>query len=616
MSKQNLCIYLLFILILPITSGQEILVPGNIIPLNKNSTSNLKKNATIFLSIPFFDDFSYRSNRPSSQLWADNNVYVNTHFGVNTVSLGVATFDILDNNGELYAQANSATFFGADTLTSHVINIAELKVADSVYLSFYYQPGGYGDFPEKGDSLKVQFFSQKTGDWQTVWKIPGPSTDTVIPPFKIAMILLNNPAWFDSIFKFRFINIASNPVLNQMQKGKRTNGDLWHIDYVYLNKNRKYDDTSYNDVAIIEPLESFLKNYRNIPWLHYKNKYFLAINDKIHLRIFNHSISATAVEDKIIVHDVYSNTEEEPINSAIDIEGRHFSSFEENCPILKSDLPDSALFKIVSAITTGKYDKKSNDTVVNFQLFKNFYAYDDGTAEFGYGLTGNNIVGGWFATRFPIYQPDSLIAVDLYFNKTYNDDNIAYFNLWVWNNKNSQPGDSIGGRSECKTISGGWIRYYLQKPIKVSDTLFVGLQQIDETFLNIGYDRNSPNNQNILYNIDGNWTLSSLKQKGSLMIRPVFGKRSDMKIIYNKAVKDNFIFPNPTHNILILSFPDKEKYYRGTLSIYNSLGKCILHQKVYNKQKIDVNSLSRGHYLVRLTFENGTIYYTNLIKMP
>jgi hypothetical protein len=93
----------------------------------------------------------------------------------------VATLDALDANGLIYAHGETQPF-GADTLTSNPIRLdynnvyhRPMQISDSIYFSFYYQPGGasrsyppvewerIGDKPETDDSLVVEF-GYPTGD--------------------------------------------------------------------------------------------------------------------------------------------------------------------------------------------------------------------------------------------------------------------------------------------------------------------------------------------------------------------------------------------------------------------------------------------------------------------
>jgi len=71
-------------------------------------TIHLKSKATPdTLTLPFFDDFSSTRVVPDQNRWTDKNVFINTEYPVSPVSIGVATFDAIDNTGALYEDANS-----------------------------------------------------------------------------------------------------------------------------------------------------------------------------------------------------------------------------------------------------------------------------------------------------------------------------------------------------------------------------------------------------------------------------------------------------------------------------------------------------------------------------
>ncbi len=131
------------------------------------------------LLIPFSDDFSTQGIYPDTALWIDNHVFINQSFGINPPTIGVATLDAVDAYGKIYEHARQ-TAFPADTLSSRPIRLdsifspfpKDLTVDDSLYFSFFYQPGGgiigkpwskLGDAPEKNDSLILEF-GYYTGD--------------------------------------------------------------------------------------------------------------------------------------------------------------------------------------------------------------------------------------------------------------------------------------------------------------------------------------------------------------------------------------------------------------------------------------------------------------------
>jgi hypothetical protein len=163
-------------------------------------------------------------------------------------------------------------------------------------------------------------------------------------------------------------------------------------------------------------------------------------------------------------------------------------------------------------------------------------------------------------------------------------------------------------------VPGTFARYYLEQPVLTPLTFYVGWQQVDETFLNVGYDRNSPNNQNILYNIDGSWTPSSLRQKGAIMIRPVFGKRTDVGIKAKRQQSIITCFPNPATDWITVMFPENISSKQGKLTVYSLSGEACINRKVYSGERVSIGELREGLYLVELKLFGGEVFYTKLIK--
>ena len=65
-----------------------------------------------------------------------------------------------------------------------------------------------------------------------------------------------------------------------------------------------------------------------------------------------------------------------------------------------------------------------NDSIGYDQVFDNFYAYDDGTAEKAYAL---DAIGGELAVRFPLAIADTLDGVLIHFTPFY--DNASHLNF-------------------------------------------------------------------------------------------------------------------------------------------------------------------------------------------
>ena len=86
---------------------------------------------------PFFQDSARQFFLPVSDpslLWVDNYVYHNYRFGDHPRTLGVMTFDGLDESGYPYAIGTTSSGY-ADVLTSKPIDLSGMSPADSVYIS-------------------------------------------------------------------------------------------------------------------------------------------------------------------------------------------------------------------------------------------------------------------------------------------------------------------------------------------------------------------------------------------------------------------------------------------------------------------------------------------------
>ena len=166
-------LFLLAFLCLNVIQAQEVLTGLTHNPQIMGQPQVKTRNVTSVI-LPFFDDFSNYTGAPKSSLWADRQAFVNNSYPMVPPSIGVVTLDALDENGLIYAHAETQPF-GADTLTSNPIRLDYYQLSDSLYFSFYYQPGGasrsyppvewerIGDKPETDDSLVVEF-GYPTGD--------------------------------------------------------------------------------------------------------------------------------------------------------------------------------------------------------------------------------------------------------------------------------------------------------------------------------------------------------------------------------------------------------------------------------------------------------------------
>lgn len=549
------------------------------------------------LELPFFDDFSYPSVYPDPQKWADNYVFINSTLPVNPKSYKVATLDILNEKGEIYPHA-STQIFSADKLTSLPINL-NYPPGDNIFLSFFYQPQGLGDPPGDRDSLVLEFFSPVTMEWFHAWATTGSN----LQPFTQVMVPITNPDFLKKGFRFRFRNYGSLP-RNPSVPGTVGNSDHWHIDYVFLDRNRSAADTLIRDVAFVKPLGSLLNNYEAVPWTHFEAGKLTEMGARLPMSYRNH--------DNIIRNVGRSFTIK---NAITGITVRSFSGGAENLNPwqLREYLPDiaytyaapsadSAIFEVKAFLTTDAFDRKGNDTVRYIQRFTNYYAYDDGSAENGYGLTGQGAENARLAYSFTAFVSDTLRAVKIFFNRTQNDASQKPFLLTVWNEVAGLPGEIIyqqeNVRPEYAEGLNTFFTYHLNNPVKVPQVFYVGWVQQSADFLNVGFDVNRNNRTRIFYNIDGNWRNTSFN--GSLMIRPVLSAVPLPTFVKQPRIVSFRAWPNPTSGFLHIDFPDNENPADLSVSVFDLHGRLVLSAGA-NEHRLDLSGFPAGIYLIRIS---------------
>jgi len=602
--------YLLFIN-MP-AGSQEFLIPAPIAESgSQRHDSRLKTGILDTLDLPFFDDFSRNQGLPDPGIWSDVYVFINNSYPSDPVSLGVATFDAINNSG--YLNGDSDIPFESDFLTSMPLNL-DYPAQNDTWLSFFYQPQGFGDEPEPEDSLTVEFYSPVSSVWRSVWSAEGRS----LAPFTQVWIQVDDTSYFHAGFRFRFKNYASLPK-SQSFPGYDSNTDHWNIDYVYLDKGRSQTDTSIQDVSMITSLSSILKSYESVPWRHFPNAYLTEIQPSLKISYRNNDIITRNVTRFFEIRDLLSGSTPYSLSGgAVNVEAgeKHEYEFPFNYPFDEND-DDSAIFSIRSFLVTDEDDYKWNDTITRYQVFNNYYAYDDGTAEAGYGISGEGAAGASLAYRFETFKEDTLRSVRMYFNRSLDNVSQVYFYLAVWENdpNTDHPGNLIysmpGYRPEYHNELNKFHTYNFDTLLVVSDIFYIGWIQTSNVLLNVGFDRNTNNRDNIFYSLGQDWFNTSFN--GSLMIRPVLGKKSAGSVYVNNLAFDELrVFPNPASDFIRLELPSYTGDFPFAISIFNLQGKLVYNITVKD-ENIPVHQLLPGMYLLRAEVPGSGTYNTKLL---
>ena len=442
------------------------------------------------------------------------------------------------------------------------------------------------------------------------------------------MIPILDSSFFHPNFSFRFRNYAS--IANDVIPSWRSNVDQWNIDYVYLNNDRDKSDTTYRKLVFSERAPSFLKNYEVMPYRQYLAdapintlrpdiNMFMANLDKVgHNTKYMYTLEEVNGDFKLKYDGGSCNLP--PLYSY------GFQNCDIGCGAAHACPPTNSFNFNIDRDTTSYLIKhyisdssESNilvDSAIYRQGFYNYYAYDDGTPEFGYGLEP---AGAQLGYKFKLSIPDTIFGVQMYFNKVLDNSNEKYFDLLVYRDNNGTPGEIIIRKESVKPqwSEDGLYHFYtytFDEPLVISGTFYVGWEQYETGSLNIGFDTHFDSKSSIFYNIEGVWYPGSFE--GSLMIRPVIGHASG-ELIYGtdqiSAMEDIKLYPNPTNSSFKVDATSIEDPYKAQIMIFNLYG-----AKVYSEtditQSININNYSKGMYIVKIIDGHRTYKAKLIVK--
>lgn len=464
--------------------------------------------------------------------------------------------------------------------------------------------------------------------WNEVWSTNGCTLDSWLAEnpleyFKQVLIPITDPQYLRNNFQFRFRNYASLDLDSWSGNnivGWSSNCDQWNIDYIHLDVNRNNHDLYPNDVAFVSPTTSALKLYQSMPWNQFRASDMATSfhNDLSNLAsstkntFYNYSVYKYPNEF------VYRSTENNENAAPYYDNGLHTYPNHANPSIDFSynyDGADSASFIINHVFRMeGSNDAcKSNDTCRFEQKFYNYYAYDDGTAEGGYCLYSTmTSPRSYLAVQFNLAQPDTLRCVRFWFNRTFEDENVADFTLMVWDDNGGLPGNVL--YEGPATLPGfaeeylDFVNYYPEEPIAVEGTFYVGFFQDHNVQLNLGFDQNNDARGHFFYKISNEWNESYYK--GAPMIRPVLGKAYDHSGVATLETSDLRWYPNPTCGELQLTTDAISGMSYEVVDMYGR----ILESNDLMSTTISLRNYSPGVYFIRLLKGNQILSTEKIIK--
>ena len=577
------------------------------------------------IGLPFFDDFSYAGPYPDANLWITKDVFVNNTIGINPPSIGMATFDGLSAGGTPYGNREFRDF-----LVSTYLDLSGFNSDSDVYLSFFIQPKGCGDKPEKEDLLILEF-KDAQGVWDTIANFSNETIVGINKPTKFdhQAIKIVQDKYLHGGFQFRFKNMGTGGGVS----------DLWHLDYVKLNSNESADATS-PDIAFVNQASSILKNYNSMPWHQFKGFEGQELNDEMDIALFNHfgftesaepssvaiveqNTGITVLAESELLKLIGSINQKDVLPDTLVEYTNPFPSFSGNMNNASFDDQSELIFHTIykfeqneeALLTAG------NNQTITKTIFKNYFAYDDGTAESNIAAQG---AGTQAAIKYTTNVADSLKGVQIHFPHVFSDVSSQTFNLKVW--IGDLDSDPVYQRNLIRPLYvdnvfdtlQGFTSYKFQDFNGNLESVFIppgdfyiGWQQIENEFENaipVGLDLNtSVNEPKIFQNIGGGWTPVADRFQGALMLRPVVGTEPAIETKVEE-IEPSFeevfnLFPNPTSGNIEIILKDREiKNY--ILKVYSIEG--ILKFEQDQGQRKTTLDLENGYYIVSLSTKDGS----------
>lgn len=576
---------------------------------------------TIEVQANLFQDSAnyYFVDVDSTIFYTDRDVLLNNTFPILPPSIGVVTFDGLDQNGLPYDLENPRTV-EADHLTSLPLRMGNLSDTN-VYISFFIQPKGISiNAPQPEDSLVLDFYNPTTEEWGNIWGSGGYSADT----FQQVIVKVPN-AFLQDGTQFRFRGYANSTGAF----------DQWHLDYIYLNAGRTPGDTNYRDVAYVYPPNSILKEFHAMPYWHFQDnpaQYMFDSTGEVLVR--NNFNDVYTVFNKVVIPDTVNNTNYYRFPASAEVAiiiGKQ--SFAFNYPInfdFQANQIDSA------GILKAEYDVRfnpnqpsqadvfpTNDTVYSKAVLDNYYAYDDGTAEAGYGVNPQQTPEGYFAyTAMEFDQPfaDTIGGMQIYFLPQNVDIRNQRFRLMVWApSQSGGPGDLIFSKEDTYnpiyTDDNGFLTLWFDSLVEVGQRYYIGIESIGRFSLNVGYDMNNNHRDRIFWSYDASsWYSPNAGIKdGCLMMRPIYRKSEwgvGLKEKVSKALEWS-AYPNPAKDEIYINLP--QSFDLAQIQLFDLSGRTLWESSTPSQRKVNLSAYSPGIYILRIVDDKGVAAHKKII---
>jgi hypothetical protein len=242
---------------------------------------------------------------------------------------------------------------------------------------------------------------------------------------------------------------------------------------------------------------------------------------------------------------------------------------------------------------TFNVDFRVNDTSKVVIPFRDYYAYDNGTADYAAGI---NQRGGMLALSFELSTPAYLSGVSIQFVNAAQRNNAI--ELMVWDSIANEPLYKKEILIPDDAGIGSFSFFPLDTNVLVKDHFFIGFTQFSNDYIYIGLDKSGNTGDKIFYNVLGAWQQNDVV-RGNLMMRPHLSLNPVVKETELSAV-ELLLYPNPvTERLYIMGEVDE-------IAVFDFQGRLInIPQEVDKDGKIlNFTESQKGMYLINMV-KNG-----------
>jgi hypothetical protein len=599
--------------------------PG--INTSKIKSASTGRTKSEILTLPFWEDFSTTpvydsaidgSGYPDQKLWFESyEVWIGDGLGINSPSINIATFDGLDSAGKPYSNQILTAGF-RDRLTSRSIDLSTNTVSSSerlgVFLSFYYQWQGNGEAPDNNDFLRLEFLTADS-TWVAVATKYG-SDEIAKDAFTRVIVQVSGDQYFHDEFRFRFRNYGN-------QSGPY---DSWNLDYIYLDKGRTADDAGSPDRALASGLSQIFGRYRSVPLNHYRAApvYTASTIDIQNLRaglegsptdiylqqtFFNYIDGAVVKVEKPFgpIGAKYPNNFLLPGERVTSLLKTDVDPIDLDDPVFDFNayfLPDADSIDLKVRINLFEPDAGiflANDTLSTTFHLNDYYAYDDGTAEYSVLLNQSD---DQVALGFDLLsdEPRELVGFDIYIPQ-FSINGFTSVDFFIMDSENGEPGQRLTSITHiAQTNNRDEFQSIRFDPILVTGRFFIGWKGSAGNQIKVGLDYSNNTSDLIYEDLNGvmengqiKWFPTQSLTEGTIMIRPNFGTASTNTGVITEKNRINF-YPNPSEG----SF-----YIEGeidNLEIFSPSGQRIPTQQTNQGEKtlITLPEVSPGLYILKM----------------